>query len=53
VDQDSVAEIQLRLHLMVLLTIMPGNIIIIPEVVDFIDYQGAEVAEELAAFEID
>jgi hypothetical protein len=53
VDQNSVAEIQLRLRLVVLLLIIRGNIFIIPEVVDLIDSQGAEIAEELAAFDID
>jgi hypothetical protein len=32
---------------------MQGNIFIIPEVVNLMDSQGAEIAEELAAFDID
>jgi hypothetical protein len=52
VDQNSVAEIQLRLHLGVLLLITLGNAFVIPEVVDLTDSQGAEIDEELAAFDI-
>jgi hypothetical protein len=52
VDQDSVAEIQLRLCLIVLLLIIQGNSFIIPEVVDLMDSQGTKVTEELAAFDI-
>jgi hypothetical protein len=47
------AEIQLRLRLIVLLLIIQGNVFIIPEVIDLVDSQGTEVAEELAAFDID
>jgi hypothetical protein len=53
VDLDSVAEIKVKLRLIVLLLIVLGNIFIIPEVVNLMDSQGAEVAEELAAFDID
>jgi hypothetical protein len=53
VDQNSVAEIQLRLHLGVLLLLGQGNTFIIPEVVDLMDSQWAEVDEELAAFDIE
>jgi hypothetical protein len=53
VDQDSVAEIQLGLHLGVLLLIIPGNVFVIPEVVHLVDSQGEEVAEELTTFDID
>jgi hypothetical protein len=52
-DQNSVAEIHLRLRLVVLLLIIWANVFIIPEVVDLMDPQGAEIAEELAAFDID
>jgi hypothetical protein len=48
-----VAEIQFRFRLIVLLLIMLGNIFIVPEVVNLMDSQGAEIAEELAAFDID
>jgi hypothetical protein len=53
VDQDSVAEIQFRLRLIVLLLMMLGNIFIVPEVVNLMDSQGAEIAEELPAFDVD
>jgi hypothetical protein len=53
VDQDSVAEIHLSLRLIVFLLIFQGNIFIIPEMVDLMDSQGAEVAEEVAAFHVD
>jgi hypothetical protein len=48
-----VAEIQLRLRLVVLLFILRRNIFVIPEVVDLMNSQRAEVDEELAAFDID
>jgi hypothetical protein len=48
-----VAEVHLRLRLVVLLLIVWGNIVIVPEVVNLMDSQGAEIAEELAAFDID
>jgi hypothetical protein len=53
VDQDPMAEIQLSLHLIVLLRVLQGNIFIIPEVVDLVDFQGAEVTEKMTAFDID
>jgi hypothetical protein len=53
VNQDSVAEIQFRLCLIVLLLMMLGNIFVILKVVDLMNSQGAEIAEELAASDID
>jgi hypothetical protein len=53
VDQDSVAETQLRPRLIVLLLIMQGDIFIIPKVVNHMDSQWAEIAEELAASDIE
>jgi hypothetical protein len=48
-----VAEIQIRLRLVVLPPFIWGNIFIIPEVVDLMDSQWAEVNEEQAALDID
>jgi hypothetical protein len=43
---------QFMRRLIVLLPITLGNIFVIPEVVNLRDSQGAEIAEELAAFDV-
>ena len=45
-DQDSVAEIQFRLRLIVFLLIMRANVFVIPKVINLMDSQGAEIAKE-------
>jgi hypothetical protein len=52
VDQDSVAHLQFMRRLIVLLPILPRTIVPIPKVINLMDSQGVEVAEELAAVDI-
>jgi hypothetical protein len=40
-------------RLIVLLPILRRTIVAIPKAVNLIDFQGVEIAEELAAFDID
>src|SRR5271155_2684105 len=53
VDQDSVAHMQFMRRLVVLLPILLRTIVAIPKVVNLMDSQGIEIAEELTAFDID
>jgi hypothetical protein len=53
VDQDSVAHLQFVRRLIVLLPTLPRTIVAIPKLVNLMDCQGIEIAEELTAFEID